>query len=172
MPRIPFRPSMLKVRRSSIRWIIIHHTAEIYDDPASRIDNSKYQMDSIFTDSMILKQPDVNYHYVIDKIKDEYVAVLCRPYVYECSWPDIHPDINKRALHVALLGNYDFKVPPKRLYDVLSYRILNPFIKLFKISDSRILFHHQVSNNDSLTCPGVFLNHEIVISMTRKYVVK
>lgn len=172
MPKIPFRPSMMKIRRGSIRWIILHHTSELYDSPESHIDNSKYQMGSIFTDTMIQKEADVNYHYVIDKNKDDYVAVLCRPYVYLCDWPDIHPDINKRALHVALLGNYDFVVPPKRLYDVLAYRILNPFIKVFHIPDSHILFHRDISAIEGISCPGIFINKEVVRSMTRKYLVK
>jgi len=48
MAKIPLRPSLLKVRRQSVKWIIIHHTAEMYENPESRIDNSKFQMPGLY----------------------------------------------------------------------------------------------------------------------------
>jgi len=170
--KIPFKPSMLKIRRQSIKWIILHHTAELYDAPEVRIDNPKYQMYGIFKGVLEKKQGDVEYHYVIDKIKDDYIPVICRPFSYLCDWPDISDDINNRALHVALLGSYDFKVPEKRLYEVLAYKILNPALKLFKISPAKIKLHREVSDNKELTCPGDFVDKEIIISMVRRFVIK
>ena len=132
--KIPLRPSRLTVRRQTVKWIILHHTAELYPAPESKIDNSKYQMPGIYKGVLEQKTADVNYHYVIDKIKEDYVPVVCRPFVYLCEWPDIHDDVNKRSIHVALMGNYEFKVPEKRLYEILAFRLLNPFMNMFLIS--------------------------------------
>ena len=116
--KIPFRPSLLKIRRQTVKWIILHHTAEMYENPEARIDNAKFQYPALDKGVLEMKQGDVNYHYVIDKIKEEYHVITARPFVYLCEWPDIDININNRAIHVALLCSYDFKVPVKRTYEV------------------------------------------------------
>lgn len=170
--KIPFKPSMLTIKRGTPRFIILHHTSELYDIPESRIDNAKYQMPGLYKGVLEKKQGDVNYHYVIDKIKEDYVAITMRPFVYLCEWPDINPGINNRAIHIALMGNYDFKIPGKRLYEVLAYRLLNPMLKMFGLPPSRIKFHSEVSDNKELTCPGEFIDKEVIISMVRRFVIK
>ena len=172
MAKIILRPSLLKIRRQSVKWIIIHHTAEIYENPEARIDNTKYQLPGIFKGVLELKQADVNYHYVIEKIQDDYVAMATRPIPYLCEWDDIPDDINKRAVHVALLGNYDFKIPEKRLYDILSYRVLNPMLKLFNITPSRIKLHKDVSTDKDVFCPGEFVDLSRIITSVRRFVIK
>lgn len=170
--RIPLRPSLLKIRRTAVRYIIVHHTAEMYDIPASRIDNPMYQMPGIFKGVLEKKQGDVNYHYVIDKIKDDYIPIITRPFVYLCEWDDIDTNINNRAIHVALMGSYDFKIPEKRCYEILAFRVLNPFLKMFSLAPSRIKLHRDVSSNSELTCPGDFINRAVIEAMVRRYVIK
>jgi len=170
--KIPLRPSLLKVRRQSVKWIILHHTSEMYDEPGARIDNAKYQLKYLFNGVLEKKQGDVNYHYVIDKIKDDYIATVTRPFVYLCEWDDIDVNINNRAIHVALMGNYDFKVPEKRMYEILAFRLLNPFMKMYHIAPNRIKMHSEVSSNKDLTCPGDFIDKAIVESMVRRFVIK
>ena len=114
--KIPLRPSLLQIRRKSVKWIILHHTAEIYENPESKIDNSKFQMQGLSKGVLEKKQGDINYNYVIDKIDEDYQPIVCRPSVYMCEWDDISSDINERAIHVALMGSYDLKVPEKRMY--------------------------------------------------------
>jgi len=170
--KIPLKPSLLKIRRKSIKWIIIHHTAEMYEQPEARIDNPKYQISFLYNGVLEKKQGDINYHYVIDKIKDDYVPIVCRPFSFMCEWDDINADINERALHVALLGNYDFKIPEKRLYEILAYKVLNPALKLFGIPPSRIKLHNQVTNNKDLSCPGDFIDRAVIEAMVRRFVIK
>jgi hypothetical protein len=170
--KIPFKPSLLQIRRKKPRWIILHHTSEIYDNPEARIDNDKFQIPGLSKGVLEKKHIDINYHYVIDKIKGDYMVVVCRPLVYMCEWDDIHSDINNSSIHVSLLGNYDYKIPEKRLIEVLSYRLLNPMLKQFGISPNRIKLHNEVSNNDDLTCPGNFIDRAIIESMVRRFVIK
>lgn len=172
--RIPFRPGRLNLRRRPVKYLIIHHTSELYPQEAARIDNSKYQMNSLFNGVLEDKSADVNYHFVLDKIKDEYVAVTLRPFVTLCEWDDIHDDINNAALHIAIMGSYDFKVPEKRLYEVMAYRVINPLLKMFRLpqSSSRILLHGEISSNKDLSCPGDFFDKEILISMVKKFVMR
>jgi hypothetical protein len=172
MAKIILRPSLLKIRRQSVKWIIIHHSAEMYKNPEARIDNSKYQMPGIFKGVLELKQADVNYHYVIEKVKEDYIPIATRPYPYLCEWDDIPEEINSRAIHIALLGNYDLKIPPKRLYDILAYRLLNPMLKMFNISPNRIKLHKDVSNDESVYCPGEFVDLGRIITSVRRFVIK
>lgn len=169
--KIQLRPSLLKVRRQTVKWIIIHHTAEMYPQPAARIDNASFQLPELYKGVLEDKTGDINYHYVVEKIKEDYQPIVTRPFVYLCDWPDISNDINNRAIHVAVLGSYDFKVPDKRLYEVLSYRLLNPMLKMFHLSPSKIKLHRDVSNGD-ISCPGDFMEMARIEALVRRFVIK
>ena len=169
--KLQLRPSLLKVRRQSVKWIIIHHTIELYKQPAAKIDNSQFQSPELFKGVLEQKTGDINYHYVVEKIKGEYYPIVTRPFVYLCEWPDISNDINNRAIHIAMLGSYSLKVPEKRLYEVTAFRLVNPMLKMFGLAPSRIKLHNEVSNED-IECPGDFYDKDILIAMTRRFVVK
>ena len=172
MSKIILRPSLLKIRRQSVKWIIIHHTAEMYENPEARIDNSKFQIPAIFKGVLELKQGDVNYHYVVEKIKEDYIATVMRPFPYLCEWPDIPDQINSRAIHISLLGNLDFQIPPMRAYQILAYRLVNPMLKMFGLSPSRIKLHKEVSNDKEVYCPGEFFDKDRLIAQVRRFVIK
>jgi hypothetical protein len=169
--KIPLRPSLLKVRRQSVKWIIIHHTAELYPQPAAKVDNAQFQLPELYKGVLEQKTGDINYHYVVEKIKEDYHPTVTRPFVYLCEWDSIDVNINNRAIHIAVLGSYSLMVPEKRLYEVLAYRLVNPMLKMFHLSPSKIKMHREVSNN-SIDCPGDFFNEDILISMVRRFVVK
>lgn len=144
----------------------------MYENPEARIDNSKYQMPGIFKGVMELKEADVNYHYVVEKIKQDYVAIATRPIPYICEWNDIDTNINNRAVHVACLGNLDFQIPPKRLYDIMAYRLINPMMKLFNLTPSKIKLHNEVSIDPGIYCPGEFFDKGRLITSVRRFLVK
>lgn len=170
--KIPLRPSRLKVRRQSVKWIILHHTIELYKQPAAKIDNATYQLPELYKGVLEQKTADINYHYVVEKIKDDFAPIATRPFVYLCEWPDIDVNINNRAIHVAVLGSYDLKIPEKRLYEILAFRLLNPFMKMFHLNPKRIKFHRDVSSNKDLSCPGDFMEMARVEALVRRFVVK
>lgn len=170
--KIPLRPSLLKRRRQSVKWIILHHTSEIYDIPSARIDNNKFQMPAIYKGVLEKKDPDVNYHFVVEKIKGDYNVIMARPFVYMCDWEDIDVNMNNRAIHISLLGNYDFTIPKLRMYQILAFRLINPLLRLFNLSPNKIKFHRDVSSNKDLSCPGDFVDEGRLISQVRRYIVK
>jgi hypothetical protein len=169
--RIPLRPSRLTIRRTKVKWIILHHTIDEYPGAVeAKVDNAKYQMKAIYNQVLEQKHGDVNYHFVIDRIKEDYVPITCRPFVTLCEYDDIDANINKSAIHVAMLGSYDFKIPEKRLYEILAFRILNPLLKMFKLNVNRVKMHHEVSDIKDKTCPGDFVDKNVVIAMVRRFV--
>ena len=169
--KIQFKPSSLKVRRQAVKWLVIHHTIELYDTPEIKIDNSKYQLQFIYNYVSEGKSKDINYHFIIEKVKQDYQVAVTRPFSYLCEWTDIDNNINERALHIALLGSYDFKIPENRLYEVLAYKLLNPLMNLFKIVPSHVKLHRDISKNE-ITCPGDFIDYAKVESMIRRFIVK
>jgi hypothetical protein len=170
--KIRLRPSRLKVRRQTVKWLIVHHTAELYHQPETKIDNSKFQMPGLVAGVHIQKQADINYHYVIDKIKEDYYPIVTRPIAYLCEWDDIDNNINNRAVHIAVMGSYDVKIPVTRLYEILAFRLLNPMLKLFNIAPGKIKLHRDVSSDKELSCPGDFFNEGKLITLVRRFVIK
>lgn len=170
--RLPIKQSLLKIRRTKIKYLIIHQTTCKYEVPESKIDNPKFQIPGLIGNVLEKKQPDLDYNFIIDRIKDDYQIIVCRPFVYICEFGDIDPNINNPALHIALMGSYDLKIPEPRLYEITAYRLLNPLLKQFKITPNRIYFHREVSDNKEESCPGLFVNKEKLISMVRRFAVK
>lgn len=170
--KLPIRQSLLKIRHTKIKYIVIHQSICQYETPETKIDNAKFQTSNLIGNVLEKKQPDVNFHFILDKIKDDYYIISGRPFVSMCDFNDINSDINTSAIHIALMGSYDFKVPEQRMYDILAYRLLNPLMKQFGINPSRIYLHHEISNNKEETCPGNFIDKEKLITVIRKFVVK
>lgn len=170
--RLPLRPSLLKLRRTKLRYIIIHHTAEIYKNPNLSLDNQKYQMRNLINDVLLAKDPDINYNYIIENVENEFQVYTARPYQYLCEWEDIPKNINNSSLHIGILGNYNLKFPNKRMYEILAYRLLNPLLKLNHLNPSRIKLHREVSLDTDMECPGYFMDKAILESMVRRFIIK
>jgi hypothetical protein len=168
---MPFKAALLNIRRGPVKWIIIHHTAELYEAPESRIDNAKYQIPGIVNGVLEKSAPDINYNYIIEKVKEDYIPIVCRPVSSLCEWDDIPDDINKRAVHIALMGSYDFKVPERRLYEILSYRLISPMIKIYGLNPKRVKFHRDVSTNKELSCPGDFADRGKLEATIRRFMI-
>ena len=166
--RFKFKPGLLKIRRKPIKWIILHHTSEMYHTPDTQIDNKKPQIDSLYKYAMEKKDIDINYHFVIEEIKEDFQVVMGRPVTYLCDWNDIDININERAVHVGFMGSYDFKVPSERMLDVLSYKLLNPLMMKNGITIERVKLHRDLSN-DNITCPGDLFDRERVVTHIKKY---
>ena len=169
--RIPLRPSRLEIRRTKVKFIIIHHTAELYPAPEAQIDNDNYQMKGLFSNVLEKKAADINYHYILDKNKGDFVPIVCRPFVTLCEFPDIATNVNNSSIHLAALGSYSFKIPEKRMYEILAFRLICPMLKMFQLSPSRVYFHNEVSEEE-IDCPGDFMDKAVLITMIRKYFIK
>jgi len=169
--RMPFKAALLNIRRGPVKWIIIHHTAEMYEAPETRIDNAKFQFPGIINGVLEKASPDINYHYIIEKIKEDYIPIVCRPISSLCEWDDIPNQINIRAVHLALMGSYDFKIPERRLYEILSYRLISPMIKIYGLNPKRVKFHRDVSSNKDLSCPGEFADAGKLEAIIRRFMI-
>jgi hypothetical protein len=61
-------------------------------------------------------------------------------------------DMNRKGLHVCVVGNYDLVVPSDEHLRVLVKRVILPWMRLFGISADHIVGHRDYNPNK--TCPG------------------
>ncbi len=169
--RIPLRMSWLGKRHTKIKYIVIHHTHCQYDIPESKIDSTKFQIPYLTSNLMEKAEPDFNYHYIVDRILDEYYIIVGRPLETICDYDDIDRDMNKSSVHIGLMGTYDIKVPDIRMYEILGYRLLNPLLKTYALNPSRIYLHNELSKNKKESCPGSFIDKNTIITMVRRFVI-
>lgn len=157
--QIPLRPYNLDL---STRWpkaIIIHDTKELdLNNGNVSLDKSKFQTDRLQqTNYELTKQQEPPYHYIVEKVGTDFQVVVNRPLLSKCVFDDL-PREHDESIHIALLGDYDNDIASNRLYTVVAYRLLVPFIRLFKISETEIYTHKELSSNKELSCPGEFFN--------------
>lgn len=158
--KIPIRPYNLKYSTSWSSNIVIHHTAEFnlksgdlsYDKPTSQIGKLR---DRFYIEK---KEFDPPYHYILEKVGNDYEIIVGRQLFTKCYFKDLLPKYDD-SIHIALMGDYNITLPEVRLYQILSYRILIPFYRLLKLKSDSLVTHKEISMDpDSQTCPGEFFD--------------
>jgi hypothetical protein len=163
--RIPFKIRLFNKFVKRPRYIIIHDVScQVADAAELRIDNEKFQTNELRTREYTeVMQPDLNYHFIVEKIKTDYEVLLGRPFAVHCEYDDIINPYNF-AFHICVMGNYDYDIPDRRMYQKIAYSILAPLMRTFKIPPPRILLHSEISTNKELNCPGTFFDKKLLIS--------
>jgi len=169
--KLSFRPSLLKRRTTKALFVVLHHTSELYDQTEAFIDSPAFQLPYLVNGVMEQKTIDINYHFVVERVRDDFQVFSCMPLSYICKWTDIPKSINNGSIHIAVLGNYNVVMPLPRLYEVLAYRCINPLMKTLKLPVSRLKFHREISTDKELDCPGIFLKKHLLISQMRRFVI-
>ncbi len=94
---------------------------------------------------------DIGYHAGVELAGDGYETLLGR------SWDEQGAHckaggMNRLALGVCCVGNFDLVPPPDEMLDVLARRVLLPWMRLFDIHPAAISFHRD--HAPDRTCPG------------------
>ncbi len=152
--KIPYKIQSFQKIKGVPRYIILHDTTCKFEDmPEFLSDTNKFQVNHLKDDNFILYgEYDINFHYIVTKVDDEYQTILGRPISVQCKYNDIHPQYEK-SIHIGMMGNMNTIRPTGRYYQQLAYRIISPMIHMFKISLSNIITHKQATNS-SKQCPG------------------
>lgn len=114
---------------------------------------------------------DIGYHAGVELVTGNpelagygYQALIGRaPYQPASACPQ--GDMNRVALHVCCVGNFDEVGPPDGLIRVLIRRVLLPWMTEYGIPPERIVAHHDY--NAAKTCPGKRFDLEILRRMVR-----
>lgn len=164
---LPIKPNLYKYSNKWPKYIILHHTEELdlntgsvlFDKPTFQFNNlqtSYYQLDKLY----------LPYHYVIEKVGDEYHSIVSAPLFTKMEFLDLDSEYQE-GVHIALLGNYNADNVDLKLYDVLTLRVIIPLMKMFRIEENNIVLHSEVSFLRNSTCPGEFFDKSRLISSIR-----
>ena len=167
---IPLRPYFTKPTLEYPSWIIIHHTAELkglekqyrYDKPtflSGKLERMNYQKN---------KTPNTGYHYIIEKIGQDFHPIVSQPILTKCEWPDLDAKY-QNGIHIAFMGDYNYDIPMTRMYIVIAYRLFYPLMRAFRIKEDRIVAHRDVSNDEEVDCPGDFLDFDKIKMFARQF---
>lgn len=101
---------------------------------------------------------DIGYHAGVELVTDNprlvdyaYQALIGRPAKAQASACP-HGDMNRLALHVCCVGNFDLVAPTSGMLDVLARRILLPWMDEHGIPPDRVVGHRDF--NPAKSCPG------------------
>lgn len=164
---IPLKMTNYKLSQKWPSKVIIHHTACRIDAGEVSIDKSEFQTGKYnMLNYKIGLNKETGYHFIIEKIKNDYQVVVSQPLLTLCPYEDLD-EIYWRSIHIAFMGNYDNDIPPVRLYKVLGYRVLAPLMRLFVLNEKDIVLHSTISNEKDQSCPGYFVNKEKIVTQLR-----
>ena len=162
--KIPFRPfSFIKPKRP-YRYIILHDLSCQFNDlPELAIDTKKFESGKVrLLDYVFNNHTDVNYHYMVEKVGDDYETIVGRPLNALCKFSDIVSPFDA-SIHICLVGFYKQQVPDSRYYKQLAYRAVAPLMSVFKINRSRVLLHKDISEKSN--CPGNLFKRDVFMNV-------
>jgi len=161
---IPLRTSNYIQTYTYPNNIIIHHTACKFD--IFNIDDNEQQIGRYTTYSYRHTQRDTGFNYIMELVGDDYVVTVSQPLFTICKFDDIEEKY-WGDVHIAVLGNYNRDILPNRAYRMLAYRLICPFMRAFRITENNVFFHHELSKDDKVTCPGSFVERLRLITQIR-----
>lgn len=91
---------------------------------------------------------DIGYHYGIENINDKYEILTGRPINRNGGHTK---GMNRKAIGICCVGNYDSHQPPKRMINLL-IKLIKDLMKQFNISKENVMGHRDFCNYKS--CPG------------------
>ena len=114
---------------------------------------------------------DIGYHAGIEVVTEspdlkDYAlqAILGRPEDEQASACP-QGGMNRLALHVCVVGNYDLASPTLRLLERLCSRVILPWMREYGIPPEKIVGHHDF--NPEKSCPGKMFDLDIVRRLVR-----
>jgi len=165
MTAMPYTPALMPLMKKKAKYIIIHDLTCMFQGIKQiKSDSNKSQISDIRKYNWVLNaQRDVNYHFMIEKMKKEYQTVLGRPLNRLCEYSDIPLNINEAAIHVAVVGIFNATKGTNELYNQIVYRTIGPFTYQ-KIPLGNIRMHHEVTTDKKIICPGTMLKKPDILN--------
>ena len=102
---------------------------------------------------------DIGYHAGVELVGKDYEALFGRP-MDRIGAHCPQGEMNRKALGICIVGNYDAAAPPKAALEVLRDRLLRPLMRTYGIQPQNVVFHRDY--NPAKTCPGTAFTKEIL----------
>lgn len=149
------------------KYIMVHHSLTADGASVSWAAIERYHRET-------QKWADIGYHAGIEIVNDHapgadgwldrasYQALIGRPedqVAAACK----EGDMNRLALHVCCVGNFDIAAPPAMLLDRLCDRVLRPWMHRYGIDADHIKAHRDYATYKS--CPGTLFDMDALRRM-------
>jgi hypothetical protein len=165
---LPYRLKLLPVARRRFKYIIIHDTTCQFEGlmPFMK-DSPNFQTGKLRSMNFIMKNEyELNYHFIVEKIKDDYETIVGRPTFARCEFEGL-PAQYDHSIHIAVMGNFDYENPGERLYQQLAYRSVIPMMRQFHISPDQVKLHNEVDKDSN--CPGSYFRRDLLMSYVKSW---
>ena len=155
--QVPFKPVYLPRGPRRYHYIVLHDTncmCKAFND--FKVDRVQYQTnrlrERLRQDRKLFELP---FHYVCEKVMDDYMTSVARPVQYSCEdvFQDLDYKFSRYAIHICVMGNFNTITGTTRMYQQLCYRAIAPVMKTYRIPKANIFLHGEL-NSQSLDCPG------------------
>lgn len=104
---------------------------------------------------------DIGYHFGVERVGSDYEGIVGRPlHLQGAHCPQ--GEMNRRAIGVCLVGNYDIVEPDPMALDVLVGRVIAPMLMEFGIPYKNIVFHRDY--NPAKSCPGRLFTKDMILA--------
>ena len=155
--KVPFKPVYLPRGPRRYKYIILHDTnckcSEFND---FKLDRAQFQT-NLLRERLRQKNKwfELPYHFVTEKVIDDYQTIVGRPLQYSCQdcYPNMDRIFSRYGIHICVMGNFNLMIGDTRMYQQLCYRALTPVMKQYRIPKGNIYFHGEVENG-CIDCPG------------------
>lgn len=167
--RLPYRPKLLPVARARFQYIMIHDVTCQYEGIMELIkDSPKFQVGKMRANSFILDgMYELNYHFVVDKINDNYESIMGRPLYARCEIDGLPTNYNDRSIHIGAVGDFHNENPGERFYQEMAYRIIIPMMRIYHISPAQVMLHRDVVEDSN--CPGTYFKMALLQSYIKSW---
>lgn len=153
--RVPYKPALLSKGPKRYKYIILH------DINCMGKNNNEFKVDRTLAQTGKLrsrfkvekKYDELPYHFVCEKVGDDYETIVGRPLQFSCEYSDINYSFGHFAVHILVMGNFNIIDAETRMYQQICYRAISPMIRFFRIQRSNVLLHGELST-EQLDCPG------------------
>ena len=159
--KVPYKQVYLPRGPRRYRYIVLHDTncmCHKFND--FKNDTTHFQTNKLrYRIRQERKWYELPYHFVCEKILDDYETVTGRPLKYSCEdcYPDLPSNFARLAVHICVMGNFNVMVGDTRMYQQICYRAITPVMSLYRIPKGNIYLHGEL-NPGQLDCPGFNFN--------------
>lgn len=169
---MPLKPYNLTLSNKWPKSFIIHHTHE-FSEEIKGFDHDMSTPQSMRMNSinyLKTRMPNLPYNFIVEQIFNDYSVLNFQPLFTECEFLDI-PKKRRKDIHIGILGNTGMDIPPTRLYEVIAYRIIAPYMRVFRIPINNIFLHSEISYDKDLPkCPGEFFKKSKLMLAVRNQI--
>ena len=170
--KLPYKPTHLSKGPKRYTSIVIHDASCQYQFGNNLIiDSKESQVNTARSELRVEKKYfELPYHFVCEKMKDDYETVIARPLQYSCedAYSDLDSMYARYAIHICVMGNYNMLTDESRMYQQLCYRAITPMMRIYRIRRGNIFLHGELSS-DHMDCPGLNFQKSRLLAYISRY---